>query len=86
MADSSMLEGAGGGGIASIIVGILTVLGVKSRIEKLEERVVYKDTCNACKNDSNNQFKAIHDTLSDTKRRQESMDEKLDKILMRLAK
>lgn len=85
MADS-MLEGAGGGGIVGLIIGALTVLGVKSRIDKLEEKVVYKDTCSACKLDSTNQFRAIHETLKDTKQRQESMDDKLDQILMRLMK
>lgn len=84
--DDSMLEGAGGGGIVSLVIGVLTALGMKGRIDKLEEKVVYKDTCSACKTDSTNQFKAIHETLKDTKHRQESMDEKLDQILLRLAK
>ena len=37
------LESMGGGGISGIFIGILTTIGLKSRVDKLEEKKLNKD-------------------------------------------
>ena len=41
----NLLQTGGAGGVGAILGAVLGFFGIKSRIEKLEGNVVYKDTC-----------------------------------------
>lgn len=85
MADD-LLTGAGSGGIAGLFISVMTILGFKSRMDRLEEKVVYKDTCSACKQDSTNQFNAVQASQDRMHEHQMQMDRKLDVIIENLTR
>lgn len=64
--------GAGGGFISGVIATIATALGFKSRMDKLEKSVMYKDVFE--------QFEKRFDTAMETIKK---VDEKLDTLLSR---
>lgn len=86
MSDESSLISAGTGGISGLIISIITILGFKSRLDKLEDRVVYRDTCQACKQDNTNQFLAVRDSQNRSHEHQMQMDKKLDVIIENLTR
>lgn len=58
-------ESVGGGAGAGLIVGILTALGLKGRVEALEKNVLYKDTCKACSDGRGKELALLESQIKD---------------------
>ena len=73
------IESAGAGMGGGILSAILIALGIKSRIDKLEANVVYKDACVNCGKGNSHQFRALHDG-------QVRIENKIDTVLVNLSR
>jgi hypothetical protein len=81
----------GGVGIGSGIFGaILTALGFKSRLDKVEKEydefkknVVYKDVCEQCQKNQNNLVLSLKEDIVEVKGGMTRMDGKLDTLLLK---
>lgn len=73
------IESVGAGVGTGLIGSTLVALGFKSRLEKLENNVVYKDTCQKCSLNNDNQIRSIHES-------QQRMEKKLDESQQRMEK
>ena len=73
------IESAGAGMGGGIVSAILLALGIKSRIDKLEKNVVYKDACLNCGKGNDNQFRALRDGQS-------RIENKIDTVLVNLSR
>lgn len=72
-------ENAGYGAGGGIVTAILVAIGFKARLDNLEKRVVYKDSCEKCSLNTDNQIKAVHES-------QLRVEGKLDKLLINLSR
>jgi len=80
----------GGVGIGSGLIGaVLTALGFKSRLDKVEQayedikkHVVYKDVCEQCQKNQNNLILSVKEDITEIKGGMNKMDGKLDTLLL----
>lgn len=60
-------EGMGAGAGAGILATVLTAMGFKSRLDKidkvLEEKIVYKDVCSICQKSSETHFNSLNEKM-----------------------
>lgn len=73
------IESAGAGVGGGIISAILVALGIKSRIDRLEEKVVFKDACEKCGTGNSHQFRALQES-------QLRIEGKIDTVLVNLSR
>jgi hypothetical protein len=73
------LESAGAGMGTGLISAILVAFGLKQRIDRLEESVVFKDSCEKCEKSNIHQFVALHDGQS-------RIEGKIDTLLINLSR
>ena len=53
------LESLGGGGISGLFIGILTAIGLKSRINKLEDKKQDRSVCDAIHKSIDEKFERL---------------------------
>ncbi len=72
-------EGIGAGAATGILATVLTAMGFKSRIDKIDailaDKIVYKDVCNICQKSSETHFQSLNEKMdiliAQTNRRRE---------------
>lgn len=86
--DEWATTGSGAGG--AILGSILSFLGLKSRLDKLEERAITKENClstrEMCRMNNTLQFEQIRELHASMKSDIASINSKLDRLIMRSRK
>ena len=79
-------ESMGAGAGTGIISAFLMALGFKSRLDRLEKNVVYRDTCDKCETNRANQVLSLQELHREMREEQRTMNSKLDAILVNLSR
>ena len=79
-------ESMGAGAGTGIISAFLMALGFKSRLDRLEKSVVYRDTCDKCETNRTNQISAMQELHREMREEQRAISSKLDAVLVNLSR